>query len=391
MFNTVPPTGVPLGNIASDVIPPGSNDSFQDLLAGRLGGEGDSYLFNSGRSALYLLLKAAQKLHPDKNEIIIPDYTCWSVPSAIVKAGLKVRPIDIEPNRFGLNAQLLPYAINNKTLAVIVTHLFGIPGEIAAVENICRDKQVLLIDDAAQGLGSSVAGRQLGSFGDAGLLSFGRGKCITTIGGGAALIRNKELSESFGNLYDALPDTATASLSDKIQLLLYRLFFNRHLYWIPDNLPFLRIGETIYNPDFPVRKMAENRERLGRIMMDRLDQINQNRVTVANKYRSKLQGIKGIELPDICDDIKPCFLRMPVLISNNSKREKILKFGHRLGISCMYPGPVSKLPERSSDITRECDCSVAEKVANSLITLPTHFGVTDRDVDKIADLLENGK
>ncbi|MEE9442376.1 MAG: aminotransferase class V-fold PLP-dependent enzyme [candidate division Zixibacteria bacterium] len=387
MFNTLPPTGVPIDKLVIDGNASSADSSFAEMISVRLGGE--TFLTNSGRTALYLLLTSLKKIYPDRNEIIIPDYTCWSVPSAIMKAGLKVKPVDIELNTLSIDPDILVNSIGEKTCAVIVTHLLGIPGAVERIEEICKNKGVALIDDAAQAFGAKVKSREVGSFGDALVLSFGRGKCITTLHGGAVVVRNKELLREFEIHYSNLPEEEYSDKSDRFQLKVYQKLFNRRYYWIPDNMPFLKIGETIYDPDFPVNKMPDKRTRRGQIMMERLDQINEDRIKISNKYRAVLSGINGIMLPETPINDEPCYLRMPVLIYDNIKREKILKKGHPLGISGMYPGTVSAIPELSSDMTRDSYCPIAEKVADALITLPTHFGVTDRDIDNIAILLES--
>ena len=79
MFNVIPPTGVPFGwdfVFHSDKT---DQNSFKDELGRLLGG--DVFLTCSGKAALYLVLKAARRIYPNRDEVIIPDYTCWSVPS----------------------------------------------------------------------------------------------------------------------------------------------------------------------------------------------------------------------------------------------------------------------------------------------------------------------
>lgn len=387
MFNTLPPTGVPIDKFIIDGNAALSESNFAGMISEYLGG--DTFLTNSGRAALYLLLKSLKNIHPDKNEIIIPDYTCWSVPSAIIKAGLIVRPVDIEINTLSVDPDILSDAINAKTCAVIVTHLLGIPGAIENINEICKSRNIVLIDDAAQAFGAKVSSGKVGSFGDASVLSFGRGKCITTLHGGAAIVRNKELLREFNIQFSNLSVENYSDIGDRLQLKAYKKFLNRNFYWIPDNMPFLKIGETIYDPDFSVGKMPESRSRRGQVMMERLEQINIDRTNIAKKYRDALSGINDVSLPDINGDIEPCYLRLPILIFDNLKREKILNKGHSLGISGMYPGTVSSIPVLSSDMTKNCYCPKSEKVANGLITLPTHFGVRDKDIDRIAILLES--
>lgn len=390
MLSVIPPTGVPFDWRFVFLKGPGNGDNFRKELSESLGG--DVYLTDSGRAALYLLLKSAHLNAPEKDEVIVADYTCWSVPSAVVKAGLKVRPVDIETGCLGLSPEAIPDAVSEKTLAVVFTHLFGVPGRIDAVEKACRESGVLLVDDAAQGLGAALGGRPLGSFGDAGVLSFGRGKCVTTLHGGAAVIRDKTLRQAARRLFSSeFPGASSTEFADKFQLALYKGLFHRCVYWIPDRLPFLKLGETVYDPGFKVAKMAENRAGRGETMLRRIDEISLARKKRADEYMEALAGTDGIELPRCPPEAKPVFLRLPILLKNGIMKGYILGKGHRLGVSAMYPGTVSSIeglrPHLADDLT---DCPLAGRVSGALVTLPTHYGVSHADIRVITDVLRKG-
>ena len=353
---------------------------------------GEVYLTDSGKSALYLLLRAIGEIFPERREVVVPDYTCWSVPSAVVKAGLKVRPVDIELGSLGIDPKSLIEVLDSKCLAVVVTHLFGIPGRIDQVEAICRENGVILIDDAAQSLGATLNGRPLGSFGDAGVLSFGRGKCMTTVSGGAAVIRDKTLMQTAKRLYSSeFPDTSATEFADKVYLAAYKSFFHRYIYWIPDRLPFLKLGETVYDPGFKVAKMAENRAGRGETMLRRIDEISLARKKRADEYMKALVEVNGIELPCCPANAEPVFLRLPIVLRNGNMRPYILRKGHKLGISAMYPGTVSSIeglrPHLADDLTER---PLAGKVSGALVTLPTHYGVGHADIRDITNILRRG-
>ncbi len=387
MFSTLPPTGIPF--TWGFVLGTGGCDSgaFEKSLSEMFGCK--TYLTDSGKSALYLVLKAARALHPHKQEVIVPDYTCWSVPSAIVKAGLKVHPVDIDPNTLSLAPGALEQAVNDSTLAVIHAHLFGIPGAIDNSERICHEQGVILIDDAAQGMGAAIDGQPLGSYGDVGILSFGRGKTITTLHGGAALIRNSDLANNVEKIYREECLTPSAGdIAVKLQLAAYKILFSRYLYWVPDSLPLLKLGNTVFDSSFPATRLAENLAARGMMMLDSLSKIVESRNRCATLYETRLRGAQSIALPTPVAKAKPAFIRFPVKLTNVDVRRYILEKGHNLGISAMYPGTVSSIgalkPYMADSVA---SCPEAENLAKELVTLPVHHKISERDIRQVCDFL----
>ncbi len=346
-------------------------------------------LTNSGKAAIYLLLKAAKLIYPQKTEVIIPNYTCWSLPSSIVKAGLKVAIADNDLDTFGILNSSVINAISPRTLAVICPHLFGIPGKVNELQTICRDKDVFLIDDAAQALGASLDDRPVGSFGDAGILSFGRGKNITTNSGGAALIGNDELKTAVEDIYKSeFTPMGQSKTKDIIQMTAYKLLFPRYLYWIPDSIPQLNIGSTIYNPEFSLQGFSEYRQGLGSSLLKNLKTININRNKIAFRYQELLQEVKALKIPGWPDRAKPAFLRYPILLKNPDKKRLILDKGHNLGISGMYPDTINNIPALKNILIKDSsNCPNSEQISKRLVTLPTHHSVKEKDILRIVGLI----
>ncbi len=406
MFSVIPPTGVP---ISWELLFPRRKAGFAEFskkLTELLGGE--VFLTNCGKSSLYIVLKAARSIYPEKTEVIVPDYTCWSVPSAVVRAGLKVKPADISADDLGLSIDSLSKSISENTLAIIACHLFGFPNKIDEIEQLCKTESLLLIDDAAQGLGAYLGDRPLGSFGDAGILSFGRGKNITTLHGGAAIIRNERLAEAATRVYsdefkrnkasnknvlasgqeNKASLLRTSSVIHTLQLLAYKLMFNRRLYWFPDMLPFMHIGKTEFDPDFEMGRMPQDLALRGVIALEKLDEITEKRKKIARKYQDRLDGVEGLLLLHPTKEAKYGYLRFPAVLTDEKNRRYILNEGHKLGISGMYPGTVSSIPELQPSLADDLrECPVSRRIASKLVTLPTHFGVKDSDIKKIADLV----
>ena len=144
----------------------------------------------SGRAALTLALAAGGVGRDD--EVIVPTFCCESVLHPIFAVGARPVFADAGPDLM-LTAATVDLALTSRTRAVIVPHMFGNPAPIDAIADLVRTRGVLVLDDAAQALGGELKGRPLGTFGDAGIVSFGNGKICFGTGGGALLTDDPDL------------------------------------------------------------------------------------------------------------------------------------------------------------------------------------------------------
>ena len=119
------------------------------------------FLASSGKAALFLILSGLKCL-TGKKKVIIPAYTCFSVPSAIRLAGLEIVLCDIEPGTLDFDFSRLKSLIDDDTLCVISTHLFGIPADTTKVSDLCEKRKIFVVEDAAQAMGAVHGWRKLG-------------------------------------------------------------------------------------------------------------------------------------------------------------------------------------------------------------------------------------
>ena len=164
-------------------------DALRETVRGTFG-VAHCFPVSTGRAALTLLLQALSRLSPDRREVIVPAYTCFSVPASIVKAGLTPRIVDVRPDTLDFSADALAGVDGRSVLAVIATNLYGMPNDLPALSQAARQMGAFLIDDAAQAMGADVGGRASGTWGDAGLYSLDKGKNISAIDGGLLVTRS---------------------------------------------------------------------------------------------------------------------------------------------------------------------------------------------------------
>lgn len=146
-------------------------------------------LLNNGRSALALALKATL---PKNSQVIITSFTCYAVYQAVVAAGCTPIFADIDKKtlHFGEKELKATLKAHPKASAIIIQNNLGIPVDIAKIEKIAKKHQLKIIEDLAHCAGVSYKdGREVGTVGVATALSFGKGKSIDTITGGALVLR----------------------------------------------------------------------------------------------------------------------------------------------------------------------------------------------------------
>jgi perosamine synthetase len=149
---------------------------------------------NSGTSAIQLALIACG-VKPGR-EVVVPAFTCVATLNPIIQIGCRPVLVDVEPDTFAMDPELLPKALTPNTGAVIVVHLFGLPGRVDSIMAAASRSGVPVIEDAALGLGGRIGDRPVGGFGDAAIMSFHPRKMIAVGEGGMVLTRSEEIARS---------------------------------------------------------------------------------------------------------------------------------------------------------------------------------------------------
>jgi perosamine synthetase len=147
----------------------------------------DAVICGSGSLALEIALRALGVRAGD--EVVIPTFCCTAVVPPILAVGAIPVLADVG-DELNITAKHVAAALTERTKAIIVPHLLGNPADIGAIIDLVRGRNIRVIDDAAQALGATIGGRPAGSFGDAGILSFGNEKICSGLGGGV-LVSNQ--------------------------------------------------------------------------------------------------------------------------------------------------------------------------------------------------------
>lgn len=350
---------------------------FEEEVKRRFGVE-YAFLLSSGKAALATVLTVLRQLAPGKDRVLIPAYTCFSVPSAIVKAGFRVALCDIDPANFDFDYDQLEKAVDDRTLCIVPGHLFGIPADMNKITAVGRARGVFVVEDAAQAMGGHFQGRPLGTLGDVGFFSLGRGKNLTCGGGGVILTRSDTIGRKLAEACRGIDEPSRfEALVEYVKMLLLSLFIRPSLYWLPVGIPFLRLGETIFEPNFPIQKLSGMRAGLLTDWSNRLSSANEARSNAGSWFINHL-GLTGLPagVP---------YLRLPVVAPRIESREQALMLSRRegLGLSSMYPAPIDEIKELRGQFGA-AGFPAARELSRKLVTLPTHPLLTEIDRDRIA-------
>jgi len=391
-FRFVPPAGTPvsLADVLSSVGKPLTRgdtvERFKRDLRAHVGVRHCEFV-STGRAALTVALLALKALDGGRrNEVVIPSYTCFSVPSSIVKAGLKVRLADVDPITLDLAPGEIERLDGSRVLAVVATNLYGFPNDLPTITRLARERGIYAVDDAAQCLGASIGGRPSGTWGDVGLYSFDKGKNVTSIDGGVLVTDSGDIAEAIARqVKDLRRSTAGESASHLVKMVIYATLLHPNRYWLPNSLPFLGLGTTAYRTDYPLAKYDEWMAPMGHRLLGRLDATTAQRRATAERYERLLPWGPKLQAIVPRQGAMPAYLRFPVLI-HPEYRDPVLTAlrANGIGATASYPTAISDIPELLGVLRPEDrKASGGRDLARRVLTLPTHGYVTDQDQDSI--------
>lgn len=187
-----------------------SNDELESTFSKWLGEERHCLLTSSGKIAIYLLFKFLNI----KGNVVTTPLTCSVAIKPILANNISLKFADIDPETFNIDVDSLQTTIDKKTEAIYVIHLGGNPCDLKPIKEIADERNIFLIEDCAQSLGSYYNGRKVGTFGDYSCFSFS--KNVWLCGGGMICGNNNDILEEIRNYQKKLPNIPKG-------LLYYRL------------------------------------------------------------------------------------------------------------------------------------------------------------------------
>lgn len=267
------------------------------------------------------------------DEVIIPGYTCVVVLNSFRFAGIKAVFGDIELDTYGLAAECVENLVTPKTKAILLHHLYGL---------VCRDYEQLLsiaqkhhlsvIEDCAMSTGAVFKDRKIGNYGDIAIYSSEQTKVFTTIQGGLAVTNRKDLADRLKGFYSQ----AAYPQEGYIDKLLHTVFINYfsfkhpHRWWREELVQILHEGKTLRSttreeeqgvkPAHYGCRMPAPVARIGINQLRKIDAYNQTRRETSQNWDTWCRR-NGYQQPFVVPDSTPVFLRYPVLVEPENKRD----------------------------------------------------------------------
>lgn len=335
---------------------------------------------SSGTAALVVTLTALRSLS-SRREVVMPAFTCFSVAAAVIRAGLTPVLCDVDAATLDFDEQRLAETVSPRTLCVIVHHLFGVPAAVAHARRVCERHGAYLVEDAAQALGIEAGGERLGTLGDAGIFSFGRGKHVTCGSGGLVVTSAAPIAAAIARGHQTMASAPVAQqVAEVLKTLLMIVFIRPWLYWIPAAIPMLGLGRTVYPSRIAVHRLSGFQAGLLRHWRRRLARSNEARAAAVSYFTRALSLRVG-------DGGTPPYLRLPIVAPDAQARERVCTLSERrgLGVSIAYPMPISEIPEIAAAFDGQ-RFPAAARLSAQLLTLPTHHWLSEHDKRAIADL-----
>jgi len=345
---------------------------------------------SSARMGLYIILSKFGVKSGD--EVILSTYTYHAIPNIICAMGLKPVFIDINEKDFNIDVSSIENAINSKTKAIIATHLYGQPCDIRGILKIAKKYDLKVIEDCAEACGAEYYGKKAGSLGDAAIFSFGVGKSLTSLDGGAITTNNEGLAKRIREESDSYPFPKRIEILINIILTSYIWFSSRPKIFGLTTYLMLRL----FNNDFldnllkKTRKKQSLMERVPKkyktkftnlqaiICLDKLkilEQMNNKRIEYANIYNKNFKKA-SIETAELDPKNKNIYIAYAIRANNpENLRKSLLKKGIDTKKEHMYVCSNLEMFHKY-----KTECPNAEKITKKILHIPIYHQLKNKDV-----------
>ncbi len=361
-----------------------------------------AFAFNSGRSAFWAILESLNL--PKKSQVLIQGFTCNAVVNPILWSGLKPIYIDIDKATFNIDPLDLEKKITPQSKVVVVQHTFGLPADLKCIQEICQKHNLILIEDCAHSLGAKYQNKLVGTFGKAAFLSFGRDKVISSVYGGLAVSNDPELAKKIEILKESLALPSKYWIFQQLMHPILTSYGVIPLYKFGEvgrfMLLFLQkiglLSKAVHDlekqgqkPNYIPQKMPGALARMCLNQFLKLDKFNHHRNLIAKIYEKELKGIKDIKLPQYAKD--RIYWRYPILVFGKNPNQIIEKARkEKIFLDDGWRGKVIVPPDTDQKAMGYQNglCSVAERVADQILNLPTHINISSKEALKIVRFLK---
>ncbi len=326
-------------------------------------------LYSSGTAALaQAIANCASRGSVTAPEVIIPAYGCPDLVAACVHASVYPRLVDVTRSVWSYDLEALKSSLSANTVAIVAINLLGLGDSSAELIRVCKDRHIPLIQDSAQYLPR----QSIDWPGEYVVLSFGRGKPLNLLHGGALVSPPAD-----GDSVSVGPAHYTARarlLSSRAAAVAFNTLTRPAIYRIFSALPRTGLGEVIYKPltnPSPLPERAWQRVATAFELYRQRPSYRRDMWTVALEEWADL-GIVVFDHPGLSLQAEP--LRLPLIAADRAARDTLVDNLNRagLGASRLYGNDLTGVAGIPEMVKRQGPFPNASALADRLFTLPTH-------------------
>ncbi len=353
----------------------------------------------SGSACLLIALLTLRALQPQRRRVVVPAYNCPLVAIAVHQAGLELALCDLRPGHYDMDPAALRAACDERTLAILPTHLAGRVADVADAVAVARRVGAYVIEDAAQALGARRDGVSVGLLGDVGFFSLAAGKGLSIYEGGLLLARDPELREQLARTAaQHVPRRLAWECRRSIELLGYAALYRpgglRLAYGAPLRRA-LRRGDPVaaVGDDFPLtlplHRVGRWRSAVGARAAARLPAFIEQLRAQAQRRLPRLRRIAGIQLMDDPADARGTWPFFLLLLPDEKRRDAALAplWQSGLGVSRLFIHALPDYAYLAGVVPTQAMPHARDFAARSL-SISNSPWLTDEDFESICRVLE---
>ena len=353
----------------------------------------------SGTAALLLALTTLRELQPQRRRVVVPAFTCPLVAIAVRQAGLELELCDLRHGHCDMDPAALRAACDERTLAIIPTHLAGRVADVDDALAVARQVGAYVIEDAAQALGARRDGVSVGLAGDVGFFSLAAGKGLSIYEGGLLLARDPSLRERLARTAArVVPHNSGMEWKRRIELLGYAALYRPRGLRLAYGNPLhraLRRGDPVaaVGDDFPLtiplHRVGRWRQAVGAHAAVRLPAFLDRLSAQAQRRLPRLRQIGGVELLDDPAGAHGTWPFLLLLLPDRQRRDAALDqlWPSGYGVSRLF---IHALPDYAylAGIVPARDVPHARDFAARSLTIGNSPWMTDADFEAVCAALE---
>ncbi|MEE0369893.1 MAG: dTDP-4-amino-4,6-dideoxygalactose transaminase [Clostridia bacterium] len=324
-------------------------------------GTAKALLTTSGTQALEMAALLSD-IQPG-DEVILPSYTFVSTANAFVLRGAKLVFVDIRPDTMNIDEKLIEDAITDKTRVIVPVHYAGVGCEMDTIMDIAKRHNLVVVEDAAQGVNAFYKGRALGSIGDYGCFSFHETKNYSMGEGGAILINRPEQIEDAEIIREKGTDRSR--------------FFRGQV----DKYTWVNIGSSFLPSDINAAYLMAQ--------LEMADEINENRLQSWTRYNEGLQDLAQegvIELPYIPEECTHNAHMFYIKTKDMEERKALISYLKERDIAAVFHYvPLHSAPAGLRFGRFHGEDRYTTKESERLLRLPMYYNLSESDQQKVID------